>query len=118
MELLSDPQVWASFLTLLIMEIILGIDNIIFISILTGKLPPHQQKNGRIFGLGFALLVRVLLLLSITWVMTLTQPLFNVGEWIAIEEGNWHERLAISGRDLILIAGGLFLIYKSNKEIF
>src|SRR5688572_2364446 len=118
MELLSDPQVWASFLTLLIMEIILWIDNIVFISILTGKLPADQQKEGRIFGLGFAWLVRVLLLLSITWVMTLTRPLFNVGEWFGIEEGNWHDRLAISGRDLILIAGGLFLIYKSNKEIY
>ena len=118
MELLFDPEVWASFLTLLVMEIVLGIDNIIFISILTGQLPEHQQRKGRILGLGFALLIRVLLLLSITWVMTLTQPLFNIGGLIGIHSGAWHEHLSISGRDLILIAGGFFLIYKSTKEIY
>lgn len=118
MEWLSDPQIWASFLTLVIMEIVLGIDNIVFISVLTGRLPHHQQRKGRILGMAFALVVRVLLLLSITWVMTLRHPLFNAGEWIGISDGEWHERLSISGRDLILIIGGLFLIYKSNKEIY
>jgi predicted tellurium resistance membrane protein TerC len=118
MEWFSDPQIWASFATLLIMEIILGIDNIVFISILTGRLPQHQQKTGRIFGLGFALLTRILLLFSITWVMTLTQPLFNAGEWVGINNGQWHERLSFSGRDLILISGGFFLIYKSTREIY
>jgi predicted tellurium resistance membrane protein TerC len=118
MEWLSDPQIWASFLTLLIMEIVLGIDNIVFISILTNRLPPHQQKTGRLFGLGFALFTRILLLFSITWVMTLIQPLFNAGEWIGINDGNWHERLSISGRDLILIFGGFFLMYKSTREIY
>src|SRR4051812_2519045 len=118
MQWLSDPEIWASFVTLLIMEMVLGIDNIVFISIQTGKLPLHQQKKGRVLGLGFALIIRILLLISISWVMTLTQPLFNGAEWIGIHQGKWHERLAISGRDLILIIGGLFLIYKSNKEIF
>ena len=118
MEWFSDPEIWASLLTLIVMEIVLGIDNIVFISILTGKLPVHEQKKGRLFGLGFALVTRILLLLSITWVMTLTSPLFNVAEWFGKNEGPWHERLAISGRDLILILGGLFLIYKSNREIY
>jgi len=118
MEWISNPEIWTSFLTLLVMEVVLGIDNIVFISILTGKLPPHQQSKGRIFGLAFALIVRVLLLFSITWIMTLTVPLFNAAEWFGIHDGSWHERLSISGRDLILIIGGLFLIYKSNVEIY
>ena len=118
MEWFSDPEIWASLLTLIVMEIVLGIDNIVFISILTGRLPVQEQKKGRLFGLGFALVTRILLLLSITWVMTLTSPLFNVAEWFGNNDGNWHERLAISGRDLILITGGLFLIYKSNREIY
>lgn len=116
MELLSSPEAWASFLTLVVMEIILGIDNIIFISILTGKLPQHQQKKGRIMGIAFALVIRVILLFSLTWVMTLTAPLFNIGDWFGFT-GTWAERLAISGRDLILIVGGLFLLYKSVHEI-
>lgn len=118
MEWLSDPAIWASLLTLIIMEIVLGIDNIVFISILTGKLPLHQQQKGRIYGLALALVTRILLLLSITWVMTLTTPLFNAAAWLGIDSGAWHERLSISGRDLFLIVGGLFLIYKSNKEIY
>ena len=116
MELLSSPEAWAAFITLVIMEIILGIDNIVFISIQTDRLPVHQQKRGRILGLAFALLTRIILLLSITWVMTLTTPLFNVADWVGIE-GVWHERLSISGRDLILFFGGLFLLYKSIHEI-
>jgi predicted tellurium resistance membrane protein TerC len=118
MEWLSDPQIWASLFTLIIMEIALGIDNIIFISILTTKLPQHLQQKGRVFGLGLALITRILLLLSITWVMTLSTPLFNAAEWVGVSDGEWHTRLSISGRDLILILGGLFLIYKSNKEIY
>lgn len=116
MEWLSNPEIWASFLTLVIMEIVLGIDNIVFISIITDKLPVEQQKRARILGLIFALVVRIILLMSITWVMTLTAPLFNVADWLGIS-GDWHERLSISGRDLILIVGGLFLLYKSIKEI-
>ena len=118
MEWLSDPETWASLLTLIVMEIVLGIDNIVFISILTNKLPQHQQKRGRTLGLGFAFFTRIVLLLSITWIMTLTVTLFNASEWFGIHSGPWHERFAISGRDLILICGGLFLIYKSNREIF
>lgn len=116
MEWISNPEIWASFLTLVVMEIVLGIDNIVFISIITDKLPAIQQRKARILGLALALIVRIILLMSITWVMTLTQPLFNIGDWIGIE-GEWHERLSISGRDLILITGGMFLLYKSIKEI-
>lgn len=117
MEWLTSPEIWASFLTLVVMEIILGIDNIVFISILTGKLPQHLQKKGRMLGIGFALVIRVILLLSLTWVMTLTKPLFNVADWFGITDPAWHEGLAISGRDLILIIGGFFLLYKSVHEI-
>jgi predicted tellurium resistance membrane protein TerC len=118
MEWLSDPEIWISLLTLVIMELVLGVDNIVFISLLAGNLPKEQQQKGRILGLAFALVIRILLLISISWVMTLTRPLFNPAEWLNVYHGNWHERFAISGRDLILIAGGLFLIYKSNKEIY
>ncbi|MXV13975.1 TerC family protein [Hufsiella ginkgonis] len=117
MEWLSTPEAWISLLTLTVLEIVLGIDNIIFISILAGKLPSSQQKKARQLGLGLAMITRVLLLLSLTWIMTLTAPLFNIGSWIGITEGDWHEKLAISGRDLILLVGGLFLIYKSTHEI-
>ena len=78
MELLLDPQAWMSFLTLVLMEIVLGIDNIVFISILTDKLPQEQQKKARTLGLAFALVTRIILLLSITWVMTLTAPLLSL----------------------------------------
>src|SRR4051812_27709854 len=100
MDWITDAEIWVSLFTLIVMEIVLGIDNIVFISIATGKLPVHQQKKGRIFGLGFALLTRILLLLSITWVMTLTTPLFNAADWLGIHNERWHERLEISGRDL------------------
>lgn len=117
MELLSSPEAWISLLTLTVLEIVLGIDNIIFISILSGKLPEHQQKKGRQIGLALAMITRVLLLLSLTWVMSLTAPLFNLGGILNIADSEWLEKLAISGRDLILIIGGLFLIYKSTHEI-
>ena len=105
MEWLSDPQAWIGFLTLTVLEIVLGIDNIIFISILCGKLPPEQQPNARRIGLGLAMVMRILLLLSLSWVIRLTNPLFSV---------LGHE---ISGRDLVLIVGGLFLLAKSTMEI-
>lgn len=105
MEWLADPQAWIAFLTLLALEIVLGIDNIIFISILSGKLPPDQQPRARFIGLGLALVIRVFLLLGLSWVIGLTAPLFTV------------LNQAISGRDLILIAGGLFLIGKATFEI-
>src|SRR5689334_7310110 len=104
-QLLSDPQAWLAFLTLTALEIVLGIDNIIFISILVGRLPQAVQKRARTIGLALAMLTRILLLLSITWVMGLSSDLFSIAG------------LGISGRDLILIGGGLFLIAKSTLEI-
>jgi predicted tellurium resistance membrane protein TerC len=117
MEFLSNPEAWISLITLTLLEIVLGIDNIIFISILSSKLPQHLQKKARQWGLGLAMITRVLLLLSLSWVMTLTSTLFNMAEWFSIENQEWLAKLAISGRDLILIGGGLFLIYKSTHEI-
>lgn len=117
MDFLATPEAWISLLTLTLLEIVLGIDNIVFISILAGKLPQDQQKKARQLGLALAMITRVLLLLSLSWVMSLTSPLFNIGGWIGITEGDWFQKLAISGRDLILITGGLFLIYKSTQEI-
>ena len=117
MEWLSDPQIWISLITLTILEIVLGIDNIIFISIMASKLPAEKQKKARQIGLALAMITRVLLLLSLTWIMTLTKPLFNMGDWIGITDADWLQKLSISGRDLILIIGGLFLIYKSTTEI-
>ncbi len=105
LELLVDPNAWIAFLTLTVLEIVLGIDNIIFISILVGRLPEHQRPQGRLLGLGLAMLMRILLLLSITWVMGLTATLFTLAE---------H---AVSWRDVILFVGGLFLIAKSTMEI-
>ena len=106
MEWISDPAIWIAFLTLTVLEIVLGIDNIIFISILSGKLPgEQQQRKARLLGLGLAMVMRVLLLLALSWVIGLTAPLFEVlGQ-------------EISGRDLILIVGGIFLIGKSTYEI-
>jgi len=117
MEFLSNPEIWISLITLTVLEIVLGIDNIIFISILAGKLPENQQRKARQLGLALAMITRVLLLLSLSWIMTLTSPLFNMGEWIGASDATLLEKLAISGRDLILLVGGLFLIYKSTSEI-
>ena len=105
MEWLSDPQIWIAFLTLSVLELVLGIDNIIFISILSGKLPAEQQPRARFIGLSLALVMRVILLFSLTWVMGLVEPLFTVFNQ------------SVSGRDLILLIGGLFLIAKSTHEI-
>jgi predicted tellurium resistance membrane protein TerC len=117
MELFTDPEAWISLITLTVLEIVLGIDNVIFISILSDKLPKHQQDKGRKVGLGMAMITRILLLLTITWVMKLTAPLFNISGLLNINDHEWAQKLAISGRDLILIIGGLFLIYKSTAEI-
>lgn len=114
MEWLSNPEIWISLITLTVLEIVLGIDNIIFISIMAAKLPANKQKKARQVGLALAMITRVLLLLSLTWIMTLTKPLFSMGAWVGISDA---EKLIISGRDLILIIGGLFLIYKSTTEI-
>jgi predicted tellurium resistance membrane protein TerC len=105
MEWLTDPTTWVSLLTLTILEIVLGVDNIIFISILAGKLPPEQQSKARTVGLMLALITRVLLLASIFWLSKLTADLFSV---------YGH---GFSGRDLVLLIGGLFLLWKSVHEI-
>jgi len=102
---LLQPEAWIALITLTVLEIVLGIDNIIFISILSGKLPPHQQARGRTVGLAAAMVTRILLLLSLSAIMRLTEPLLDVAGF------------AVSGRDLILICGGLFLIGKSTFEI-
>lgn len=105
MEWLADPQLWIAFATLTVLELVLGIDNVIFISILSGKLPPEQQARARYIGLTLALLMRVVLLFSLSWIIGLTAPLFAVfGQ-------------EVSGRDLVLLIGGLFLIAKSTHEI-
>jgi len=105
MEWLADPSVWIAFATLTVLELVLGIDNVIFISILSGKLPAEQQPKARFIGLTLALVMRVILLFSLTWVMSLTEPFFTV------------LNQPVSGRDLILLIGGLFLIGKSTHEI-
>ena len=105
MDLLSDPQTWVSFLTLVVLEIVLGIDNIIFLSVLVERLPKIQRGSARILGLGFAMLTRVALLFSITWLATLRNPLFRA---LGTD---------VSGRDLILFAGGVFLIVKTVMEL-
>jgi predicted tellurium resistance membrane protein TerC len=105
MELLYDPQTWVSFLTLSLLEIVLGIDNVIFLSILVDRLPKAQRGSARVLGLGFAMLTRIALLFSITWLATLRDPLFRA---LGTD---------VSGRDLILFAGGLFLLVKTVMEI-
>jgi len=105
MDWLTDPQAWIAFATLTALEIILGVDNVVFISILAGKLPEAQREKARRVGLGLAMFVRILLLMSIAWVVRLTAPLFTV----LTEE--------ISGRDIILLVGGLFLLAKSTHEM-
>lgn len=117
MEFLFTPEALISLLTLTILEIVLGIDNIVFISILAGKLPENQQKKARQLGLALAMITRILLLLSLSWVMGLTANIFNLGDWLGISDQDWLAKLGISGRDLILLLGGLFLIYKSTHEI-
>ncbi len=105
MEWLSDPQAWIGLLTLTVLEIVLGIDNIIFISILSGKLPVAQQAKARQIGLALAMIMRILLLLSLSWIIGLTKPWFTL---VGFD---------VTGRALILIGGGLFLIAKSVHEI-
>ena len=105
MDWISDPQAWIGFATLTLLEIVLGIDNIVFISILADRLPAAQQSRARLLGLVLAMVTRILLLLSLSWIIGLTAPLFSIlGE-------------QISGRDLVLILGGLFLLGKSTHEI-
>jgi predicted tellurium resistance membrane protein TerC len=105
MELLTSPEVWMAFVTLTLLEIVLGIDNIIFISILTSRLPESERARGRVLGLGLAMFMRIGLLLTLVWIMQLTSDLF-----VLAGQG-------ISGRDLILLVGGAFLIFKSTREV-
>ncbi len=105
MELLTDPQAWMAFITLTTLELVLGIDNIIFISILVAKLPKEKREFARRLGLFLAMFMRIALLMTLAWIANMTAPLFTVMEQ------------AVSGRDIILIAGGLFLIWKSTQEI-
>jgi len=105
MEFLFDPSIWAGLLTLVVLEIVLGIDNLVFIAILADKLPPKQRDKARLIGLSLALVMRLGLLSLISWMVTLTTPLFSVGDF------------SFAGRDLILLAGGLFLLFKATMEL-
>src|SRR5690606_28314487 len=105
LEWMADPAAWAGLLTLIVLEIVLGIDNLVFIAILADKLPPHQREKARLIGLSLALVMRLGLLPSIAWIVTLTETLFTVGG------------RDISARDLILIVGGLFLLFKGTMEL-
>jgi predicted tellurium resistance membrane protein TerC len=107
---ISQPETWIAFLTLIALELVLGVDNVIFISILAGKLPPQDQQRARTTGIALAVITRILLLFSLSWIIGLVEPIFSV-PWF---DG---ETINISGRDLILLAGGLFLIWKSTREI-
>lgn len=116
--LLTDPAAWLALLTLIGLEVVLGIDNLIFIAILSNKLPEHQQSRARRIGLALALIMRIGLLLLIGWLVTLTRPLFDLGiVGAANPYGEPSFETAFSGRDLILLAGGLFLLWKATKEI-
>jgi predicted tellurium resistance membrane protein TerC len=105
MEWLASPEFWIALLTLTTLEIVLGIDNIVFISIITGELPPHQRGRARVVGLALAMIMRIALLASVSWIVKLTNPLVEVAG------------RDLSGRDLIMLGGGLFLIYKATREI-
>lgn len=105
MEFLTDPSIWIGLFTLVILEIVLGIDNLVFIAILADKLPPHQRDRARLIGLSLALVMRLVLLFAISWLVKLTKPLFWVGDF------------SFSGRDLILLFGGLFLVFKATMEL-
>jgi predicted tellurium resistance membrane protein TerC len=104
-EWIGDPQAWVALITLTALEIVLGIDNIIFISILVGRLPRERRQSARLLGLSLAMITRIALLLSLTWIMGLTHPLFSLAGW------------DVSGRDLVLVGGGLFLLVKATLEI-
>src|SRR5512146_1079487 len=105
MDWLLRPETWIAFVTLVVLELVLGVDNVIFISILSGKLPQEQQKRARTTGIMLAVITRVLLLLSLRWIIGLTEPFFTILGF------------GVSGRDLVLFIGGLFLIWKSVHEI-
>ena len=117
-ELVNDPAAWAALITLVVMEVVLGIDNLIFISILSNKLPEHQRTRARRIGISLALIMRLALLSTLAFIVSLTQPVFAL-PWQGLpgEHGEPMFDLAFSWRDLILIAGGLFLVWKATTEI-
>ena len=116
--LAADPSVWAALVTLIVMEVVLGIDNLIFISILSNKLPEAQRQKARRIGIGLALVMRLVLLTAIAWIVGLTQPVLDLGITGPLDRhGAPTFETAFSWRDLILIGGGLFLVYKATKEI-
>lgn len=118
LTLFSEPAVWAALLTLVVMEVVLGIDNLIFISILSNKLPAEQQQRARRIGIGLALVMRLALLSTIAWLVGLTAPVFDLGfEGAPSAFGGPTYETEFSWRDLILIAGGIFLVWKATKEI-
>jgi predicted tellurium resistance membrane protein TerC len=118
LSLLSDPAAWAALITLIVLEVVLGIDNLIFIAILSNRLPQHQQQRARRIGLVLALVMRIGLLMLIGWLVTLQNTLFDLG-WAGSpgSHGETTFETAFSGRDLILLAGGFFLLWKATKEI-
>src|SRR5262245_4945466 len=105
LELLTDPQTWIAFLTLTALELVLGIDNVVFLSILVDKLPKREREVARVVGLSLAMLMRIALLFTVSWLVGLTAPFLSIS------------RFEFSGRDLILISGGLFLVWKATREI-
>ena len=118
LSLLSDPAAWLALLTLIALEVVLGIDNLIFIAILSNKLPEHQQQRARRIGLSLALVMRIGMLMLIGWLVTLQTPLFDLGiQGAPNDYGEPSFDTAFSGRDLILLVGGLFLLWKATKEI-
>jgi predicted tellurium resistance membrane protein TerC len=118
LQLAADPAAWAALVTLVVMEIVLGIDNLVFISILSNKLPEGQRPRARGIGLSLALIMRIVLLFGIAWLVALTRPVFDLGIEGAINaHGEPGFETAFSWRDLILIVGGLFLLWKATKEI-
>ncbi len=117
LQLAADPAVWLALVTLVVMEVVLGIDNLIFISILSNKLPAHQQSTARRLGISLALILRLALLSTVAWLVGLTVPIVDLGLGAVDEAGHTIFETAFSWRDLILIAGGLFLVWKATKEI-
>ncbi len=116
LELLASPAAWAALVTLIVMEVVLGIDNLIFISILSNKLPENQREKARKIGIGLALVMRLALLTMIAWIVGLVAPVFDLGITGPLgEHGEPAFETAFSWRDLILIAGGLFLVWKATK---
>jgi len=117
LSLLADPGAWAALATLIVMEVVLGVDNLVFVSILSNRLPPSQQTRARRIGIGLALILRLALLATISWLVGLTKPVIDLGLQGPLVDGHPAFETAFSLRDLILLGGGLFLIWKATKEI-